>query len=461
MAACWITLFHRLDAAPMRTWDETRLAINAIEMVETGEPLVTYYHGRPENWNTKPPLMIWLQAISVKVLGIQTLAFRLPAALAALATVLLVFVFAYRNLKEPWTPLLAVMLLLSTEGYILTHCARHGEYDSLLVLWVFASSVAFFKFVQSPAEGQWIWLAALFVTMAVYTKGVQGLLHVPGLLIYAALSGRFKRVIREWRVYAAGLATLVAVAAYYIAREQLQPGYLQAVWNNELFGRYATVIEGHRGDFLFYILDMKLWSPLILMALPALLIKGGQGKSEGVFAIVVALSYLLVISFATSKVPWYEVPTYPFLALFAAIAVKRYMGWLRGKQTWAMPTLAAITAVVTAWYFGAMVYALNNSYDPEYREEHYRDQLAHFFKTFPETRQVVFGIAEYDAPATYYYEYYASRSIELELRWPDLTVQPGDTLLTSADEIKERMRANPEAEIIFEHSGMEAYVIRK
>jgi 4-amino-4-deoxy-L-arabinose transferase-like glycosyltransferase len=86
----------------MQVWDEIRLANNTIEMVDTGNLLVTRYDGKPEVWNTKPPLQIWLEALSVKVLGIQSLAFRLPSALAALATVLLLFRFARRQLDDLW-----------------------------------------------------------------------------------------------------------------------------------------------------------------------------------------------------------------------------------------------------------------------------------------------------------------------------------------------------------------------
>lgn len=299
--ASWFTLFNRLGAEPMQVWDEVRLANNAIEMVETGDLLVTRYDGKPEVWNTKPPLQIWLEAVSVKLFGIQSLAFRLPSALAALATVLVLFLFARRQL-DLWAAVLTVLLLLSSAGYVLVHCARNGEYDAMLVLWMLASSLAFFKFVWRPNEQKWLWLTALFMVLAAYTKAIHGLLLLPGLIIYAAAVGRFKAIFGQRKVYAAAAVASLVIGAYYVVREQLQAGYLRAVWNNELFGRYAEVNEGHSGNVFFYLVTLKWWTVILLVALPALYVMKGEDRRVGVFAIIPAAWYLLVISL--SKANW-------------------------------------------------------------------------------------------------------------------------------------------------------------
>jgi len=55
-------LFGHIEKLPLRQYDEARQAINAMEMVQSGNWLVTTYDGEPETWNTKPPLLIGLQA---------------------------------------------------------------------------------------------------------------------------------------------------------------------------------------------------------------------------------------------------------------------------------------------------------------------------------------------------------------------------------------------------------------
>ena len=61
-AVGYLLFFHRLGELPIYVWDEARDTINALEMLRTGDLLVTYFHGRPDLWNTKPPGAIWLMA---------------------------------------------------------------------------------------------------------------------------------------------------------------------------------------------------------------------------------------------------------------------------------------------------------------------------------------------------------------------------------------------------------------
>jgi 4-amino-4-deoxy-L-arabinose transferase-like glycosyltransferase len=459
-ATCWIILFNKLDAAPIRTWDEVRLANNAIEMVEGGNLLVTYHNGEPEFWNTKPPLMIWLEALSVQALGIESLAFRLPAALAALATVILLFTFLYRQLREPWTPLLACVLLLATEGYVLDHGVRNGEYEGLLTLWILAYGLSFYRFMHSR-DGKWIWVTALFVTLGVFTKGVQALLPLPGLVIYAAVAGRLRDLLTRRSTYLSAFAALILIAAYYAGRESLQPGYLLAVWDNELLGRYTDIVEGHRGSFWYYFIDMKFWTPLTLLALPALFIMSAQGKRVAVFAIVVAASYLIVISFAKSKLLWYEIPAYPFLAMFVAVSFRAWVMKTGLARPWARSALVALGSTAVLYFLVSLIITVERSQGPLYREEQYRDQLHRFFKEYPDTRRVVLGISEYEAPALYYRKYYAQRSKDIELAdIRTLELQPGDTLLTSLSSIKDSLLSTGPLDAFFWFDGMDGYVVK-
>ena len=59
-AVGYLLFFHRLGELPIYVWDEARDTINALEMLRTGDLLVTYFHGRPDLWNTKPPGAVWL-----------------------------------------------------------------------------------------------------------------------------------------------------------------------------------------------------------------------------------------------------------------------------------------------------------------------------------------------------------------------------------------------------------------
>ena len=79
----YFPIFGHLDTLVLRQYDESRLAINAFEMFKDGNFLVTHFEGNPDMWNTKPPMMIWLQVFFINLIGLGELALRLPSAFAA------------------------------------------------------------------------------------------------------------------------------------------------------------------------------------------------------------------------------------------------------------------------------------------------------------------------------------------------------------------------------------------
>jgi len=76
--ACYFPIFLHLSSLPFRLWDESHSAMSAYEMSKGGNLIVVTYRGAPDMWSTKPPLMIWLQAASISVFGMNELspAFR-------------------------------------------------------------------------------------------------------------------------------------------------------------------------------------------------------------------------------------------------------------------------------------------------------------------------------------------------------------------------------------------------
>src|SRR5689334_17852103 len=88
-------IFWRLGEHPIYWWDEARIGLNSLEMVKH-PGLIVRYNGAPELWNTKPPLVVWLNALSMSVFGINEWAIRLPAALAAVGTVFAVYHFTQK-----------------------------------------------------------------------------------------------------------------------------------------------------------------------------------------------------------------------------------------------------------------------------------------------------------------------------------------------------------------------------
>ncbi len=317
-------LFAFLDTLPIRIWDESRLAINAYEMYKSGNYLVTTFHHQPDLWNTKPPLMIVLQALFMKVIGVNELAVRLPSAIAAFITALAIFIFSLRYLKSFWYGFIAVLVLITSEGYIGMHAARTGDYDVLLTLFSTVSSLFFFLYTETR-KSKYLYLYFILLSMAVLTKSVAGLLFLPAMLMYVLIRGLLLTILKEKHFYLGMLSFVLMVGGYYFFREMASGGYLQAVYNNELGGRYLDEIENHTQEFLYYYKNIihyrlaKIWFVLVPAGMGlGWACRDSKFRHLSIFSSLIVITFFLIISSAKTKLEWYDIPMYPFFALLIA-----------------------------------------------------------------------------------------------------------------------------------------------
>ena len=179
-------LLEFLNALPLYLWDESRQAANAIEMFTNHNWLVTYYNGSPDMWNTKPPLLIWLQVLSMHIFGLTTSALRAPSVIAAFATILSLFFFLKKETNNIWIAFFSGIVLVALPGFNGYHVARTGDYDSLLILFMIQCAIQFYYYIETKNRIHII-LFGLFLTLGSLTKGIAPLLFLPGFLVYAFL----------------------------------------------------------------------------------------------------------------------------------------------------------------------------------------------------------------------------------------------------------------------------------
>src|SRR5688572_16522626 len=240
-----------LDVRSIRLWDESRQAYSAAYMLYHKNYLVTYFRNEPDLWNTKPPLLVWLQMLSMQLFGVVEFAARLPIMIAALLTVGLVFWFGWKILKMPLAAVFAVLILIGSRGYMGHHVAMTGDYDALLTFFITVYSVFFFRYLDAPKERYWLLIATALI-LAAFTKGVGALLPLPALTLYALFSKRMLLLLRSKGLYLSILAFIIIVGSFYFWREQVSPGYWQAVQLNELGGRFLNTLEEHSKPWYFF-----------------------------------------------------------------------------------------------------------------------------------------------------------------------------------------------------------------
>ena len=333
--------FTHLDDHQLEFYDEARRSINAYEMA-TGQShwLVPTYAGEADWFGTKPPLLVWCQALFIRLLGVDTLAIRLPAALASLALVALLVYWARREWGGGFTGLLAAIIVYTSAEYVITHGARSGDYDAPLVLFLTAQVVCVHRWVTTGRD-KFVWWLGAAVLLAGYTKGVAGGFLLPALGLWMLWTPEGRRQLTRYPIYLSVGAAILGVAAYYFVRDRIDPGYLQQVNQMEWGGRYFAerTLQSHGpGYYLEHLYHDKYFFVFFLLAPWSVFVAARTQRAlhPAYLCSFVAALFLLIISLGDMKLFWYKSPALPLLALLAAYvlvqAARRLIAYT--NQSW-------------------------------------------------------------------------------------------------------------------------------
>jgi hypothetical protein len=341
--------------AGIRAQDESEYANSALRMATQGGWLTPRFMGR--YLLIKPPLLVWLAAFSLKLLGISLLAFRLPVLLVGAAATLLLFYWSEKA-HSLWTAAATGLLLISDP---LWHTlSRIGYTDVLLAA---AISAAMFTVWQDPELSRSWSIPALAgaVSAGVMAKNVAGLLPVLIVAFFYLLTGR--RPTSAWWRFCA--LVLVLVAPWHIYQLWAHGRWF---WEDYVqmqllgFGLHPPV-QFLEGAIPFYLKRLFLTDPVLsvlaLAAFPLLIRSVRQRETEA----ALLLSWILVVGAALFAFQYRNLPylcaLLPPLSLVAAgygpLAVGRRQKVLVGVLAVAFCAKVAFSGPAWALSYGAPV----------------------------------------------------------------------------------------------------------
>ena len=456
----YFPLFHHLTWLPIRIWDEARLAMNAWEAFHNGHWFIPHFEGKPDMWSTKPPLLPIMQALLTYVTGPGELAIRLPAAMAGLGSCLLIAWWINKRLAMPEAAFMAALVLVTSQGYVHQHATRTGDYDAVLSFFMLWASLSWFDamFFGRTKALFWFWIS---LTLGVMTKSIAALFFSPAYLLFGLVNLKSFLVGIRSRPFLFGMLVFIfTVAGYYLVRETFNHGYLQAVWDNELGGRYAGVIETHHHGLWFFLqrLVHTEYSEWFVLLIPGLIIGSARRdaalRASGNYVLLLILVYLLIISLAATQLEWYDVPLFPVMALPVALLLYTGWQWLSGspvlsKRIKPLALFLAFAFIVFYVPYGRM---LGKTFEPqEYPEERVFYRIGHFLQDARD------GLYSLDGFRLLQVDYSAHNDIYLEwMRYEGTDVartsfemlEPGDRLIIFQDHVKEQIDAHWSYEIM-------------
>ena len=166
----------------------------------------------------KPPLAVWVQAVSAKLFGFSPLSLLLPEAIIGTIAVAVIYRIVSRRLGAA-AGLASALTLAVFPSFVAV--ARDNGVDPLLILLLILACGAALNAIE---DGRWRWLmcSAVLVGLAFNTKTLAAYLVVPGIALGYLVCARGTIVQRFSKLLVAGVVMAV-VSFSWIAVVELTP----------------------------------------------------------------------------------------------------------------------------------------------------------------------------------------------------------------------------------------------
>lgn len=330
--------------------DEPREAGIIAEMARSGDAVVPRLNGLP--FLEKPPLYYWIASLGFTLLGENTYATRLPAALAAIGGVLLVYILGRKMGFSPLSSFVCALVLATSAEY--WSLGRRCLTDMMLCLFIAAAMVCFFQATRSP-KGRIPWAVGFTLSLAcaVLTKGLVGLaIPLTALIVWLVVTKNFS--FRPWLILSLGSVFCLIPAAIWIlflCRELGSKAVYQAVLANN-FGRFTGGYAEHVSPFYYYFVKFPLqflpWTLFIPMACVFHVreIRRHSRQNPSFFILMWFAVPFILLSISAGKRGLYLLPLYPAAALFVGQAVGAVLEDKETPTNWFRIPVGALVWIV-------------------------------------------------------------------------------------------------------------------
>ena len=281
LLAAW-NLGHRLDRDIVQTWDESLYGTTAAEIVASGDWVVTTFHGQVDYYNAKPPLNVWLIALSFKMFGITLVSLRLVSALSAWLTIA-VLQWWCRRCIGPAAALAASLVLSTIFAFIYLHSGRSGNTDALFTLLIVLTALALWRGDEQPWARAWI---GPLLGLSFLLKGMAFLMPL-AIVVLTTLVARGGIARRAWLPLVTGLAAGATAVGAWVAARHAQDGwrFIQVLFSTDFVDRLNEPLDGHRGSLLYYLDTLQRdhydWITAAVVVLALTIARGGHRRGCG------------------------------------------------------------------------------------------------------------------------------------------------------------------------------------
>ena len=348
LALFFVLYIVPLGVRPMVIPDETRYAEMGREMVETGDWVVPRLNGL--RYFEKPILGHWLHALSIRLLGENAFAIRLPSALAVGLSALMLFFLVRRFTGDTLVAIVAPSVFLTcVEVYgVGVSCVL----DSIFSMLITASMIAFFfGFMETHPLKRTAFLvcSGVVLGLAFLTKGFLAFLLLAIVIIpFGIWHRRLKEATCRFLVVA--VTAVLTTLPWCIMIHLREPDFWHYFFWVEHVDRLISPHGGQHPNPFWYFIPILLggtlpWTPQIVAVVYGL--RKAPCKDPLLrFAACWFLFPFLFFSACRGKLGTYILPCFPPLIVLFAIGLRREFATGTGKTFGSPGRVSAVYIIV-------------------------------------------------------------------------------------------------------------------
>jgi 4-amino-4-deoxy-L-arabinose transferase-like glycosyltransferase len=302
-----------LGGLPLRDWDEGTVAQVAREIwrAPTGSMRWLYPTLGGEPYHNKPPLMHLLIAWAYSLGGVNELTTRLPGAILTATSVPLLYCIGREIFRQRWAAIYSALIFLTMLPVV-----RHGRLAMLDGAVETFLMLMMLCVLRSRRDLRYCLGIGISLGLICLTQGLLGI--TLGIIAIVFLFWDTPRLLTCYYLWTAILIGMLPVACWY-GIQLMRYGYAFAQIGlvSQSLNGIGTAAEGNFEPPWYYILEILKWTWPWLVFLPQSVTLTWENRNLSWAKLVLVWSgvYLLIISFMSTKLPWYIFPIYPSLAL--------------------------------------------------------------------------------------------------------------------------------------------------
>ena len=330
-----------LGSVHLFDWDEINFAESAREMLVTGNFSRVQIDFHPF-WE-KPPLFFWMQALSMKLFGINEFAARFPNAVIGIFTLLIFYFLGKKLYDEKFGLIWAVAYL----GSFLPHIYfKSGIIDPFFNFFIFIGMVFLAKSISKTGEKEgfiYALFAGISLGLATLTKGPVGLLIAGISVLVYWITLKFKK-ISNWKNILIFAVSCLIITSLWFGLEMIHNGF----WFIKEFIKYQADLflkpgAGHSEPIYYHFLVVFLGCfPISVLALPMIFRKRSDLQDERThfhkWMLILFWVVMILFTIVKTKIVHYSSLAYFPLSFLAASYIyevvnnreefRKYMFWI-------------------------------------------------------------------------------------------------------------------------------------